>query len=261
MSTALRPIVLTFDTDWAPAFMLEAVLALLGDTPATFFVTDAVARDVCSAAPAGEIGLHPNFLPGSSHGETRREVLEHVLRLAPEARVVRGHNLFQDTTVLDLYAAYGLAADLSLLEYQNPAPRPFRYWNGLVRLPYNWGDDLATVLGEPRDDRGWLWASPVLVPTFHPVHVYLNTDTLDRYTALRNAGPMGELTPAQAAEHVNRERPGVRDVLVRLLSEIHRGERRAYTTSEFLATQPIAPWASAPFGSLTARHNPARADL
>ncbi len=242
MNTEPRPIALTFDTDWAPPFVIEEVLALLDGVPSTFFLTDGTAMKVLERAPNVELGVHPNFLPGSSHGTTRRQVLDTVMQLVPGAQVVKSHHLFQDATVLDLYVERGLHTDVSLLEYQNPTLRPFHYWNGLVRIPCNFRDDVACVRRETRDDQRWMWSASAVICSFHPIHVYLNTDTLERYAALRNQGGLVSIRPSVLADFVNRDTPGIRTVLTNLLGAISKGVFVPHTVSDLVCTLPLESW-------------------
>jgi hypothetical protein len=242
MSRESTALALTFDTDWAPPFVIQDVLNLLKGVPATFFVTDGAALRILRKAPDVELGIHPNFMPGSSHGSTRRQILQTVATLVPEARAVRSYNLVQDTTILDLYREYGLQSDLSLLEYRNPDVRPFQYWNGLVRLPYNFEDSVACTRGERQADHLWMRSASVLVCDFHPIHVYLNTDTMDRYAALRNQGALMTLKPNVLRPFVNVEAPGTRDLLLSLLQGVAEGAFVPHTVSGLMHELPVSSW-------------------
>lgn len=243
VSHSVPPIlVLTFDTDWAPPFMLQEVLDLLGDAPATFFVTDEAAVDCLRDHQNIELGIHPNFMPGSTHGSDRRQVLETLLGWVPDARSVRAHNLFQDTTVLNMYLDYGLQFDLTLLEYKNPNIRLFRYWNDLVRIPYNFEDDIACLRGEVDDWNRSYRTFPVLICDFHPVHVCLNSDTYERYVTLRSRLMLHEVTPCDVAPFTNLSTRGVRDILCELLSAISKGELIVADLDSLTKSVGISNW-------------------
>ena len=49
--------------------------------------------DSLAASGAVEVGLHPNFLPGSTHGRDLKSVIAHVCELYPRARCFRSHSL------------------------------------------------------------------------------------------------------------------------------------------------------------------------
>ncbi len=256
-------LLLTFDTDWVPPFFIEDVLSLVNDIPATFFVTDEAACKVLAGIPNVELGVHPNFMPGSSHGSKPREVLETVMKLVPGAQAVRSHRLFQFSAVLDLYVEYGINYDLTLIEYQNPSPRCFRYWNGLIRLPFNFEDDVALLRGESVEVPmpSWMRSASTLVCDFHPMHIYLNTEVMDRYVALRNRGSLQELSASDIEPFVNRKGPGTRNILSSLLEKVCSGEMTPFSISGLVQKLGAEPWATPNLGRLSSQCPLFRPDL
>jgi len=216
-----KEIVLTFDTDWAPPFIIEDIIELINDIPATFLLTDKAVQKVLKNVSNIEIGIHPNFMPDSSHGANRRQIIEHILNIVPEAQIVRAHNLVQDSTILNLYVEYGLLYDLSLLEYKNLYIKPFRYWNGLIRIPYNFEDDILCMLNENILPNKWLEKTQVLICDFHPIHVFLNSENLERYNTLRSQYDLNRIKPKVIDKFVNRETIGIRNLFIHLLQQIN----------------------------------------
>lgn len=208
---------LTFDVDWAPESCIQACvdLCLAHGVPATFFVTHPSPTLARLRGDARfELGIHPNFLSGSSHGHGLREVLDHVLECAPGARVMRTHALFQSSPLFALVAdAYPqLECDASLHLPGHSPLLPVDLYPGvsrrrLTRLPYLWEDD--TMFADPGWDWRWEFDRPGLVIyDFHPVHVALNAADMTPYNDLRRetAGtPLPSLAPAAWGHHV---RPG-----------------------------------------------------
>ena len=90
---------ITLDIDWAPDHVIDRIAAQLIDARvrATWFVThQSPAIDRLRARPdLFELGIHPNFLNQSTHGETPAEVLAHCMALVPDARSMRTHSLVQ----------------------------------------------------------------------------------------------------------------------------------------------------------------------
>jgi len=237
-------LVMTFDNDWAPPFIIEYTLNLLAGIPITFFVTGKAECKALERIPNVELGIHPNFMPNSSHGSNRRQVLETVMKLIPDAKIVRSHNLFQDSTVLDLYVEFGINYDLSLFEYKNPSPKPFCYWNSLVRLPYNFEDCVPCLLGEDfaKSIPPWMGSASLLVCNFHPIHIYLNTESIDRYNALRKLGPVGTLKAGEIEPFINRETFGTRNIVIALLEKVTTGEMMPLCATDLLQRQGIVAW-------------------
>jgi len=112
--TPLR-IAITFDIDWAPDWCVERCVSILDrfGVKATFFATHAseFLEEIKRRADMFEVGLHPNFHPGSSHGSGTAEVIEHCRGFAGTARSMRTHGLMQWS---NLYAL--IANDFNLSE-------------------------------------------------------------------------------------------------------------------------------------------------
>lgn len=135
----------TADLDWASESCIETLLDRFAerDVVPTLFVThDSPACRGAAAAGRAHLALHPNFLPGSSHGVSPEEVVAHVARFAPEARGSRSHAYADSTPIARALAAHGLIYDSSPMLALQPHLRPLRHWTGLVRLPVFWEDDV-----------------------------------------------------------------------------------------------------------------------
>ena len=184
--------ILTFDVDWAPDYMIDFVAELLLEAKvrSTWFVTHrSPAIDRLRKHPQlFELGIHPNFLPGSSHGDTPKEVLETCLAMTPEAQSLRTHSLVQSTPLLcEVMQSTGLTIDASLFLPGQTKVEPFRFeWAGhsLLRVPFHWEDDHEMAAAAPR------WTLPRGRSTgevfnFHPIHVYLNSGDMKAYGLLK----------------------------------------------------------------------------
>jgi putative ubiquitin-RnfH superfamily antitoxin RatB of RatAB toxin-antitoxin module len=188
---------LTVDMDWAHDDVMRDTHSILtaANVTSTWFVThDSPFITELRDDPNVELGIHPNFnqlLAGSqSHGHSALDVVERLLDFVPEAKSVRSHSLVQGSRILDAYRQSGLTHDATHFVEPSAAesPRPWRHWNGLVRVPLTWEDDVACIQtpGKPRTDtspaRG---AAGIRQLNFHPVHVFLNTEELGRYERTR----------------------------------------------------------------------------
>lgn len=186
MNTAI----LTFDTDWAPDFVIDAVAEMQRSygVPATWFVThESPAIDRLREEPElFELGIHPNFLPNSSHGTSVEEVLQHVMSIVPEAVSMRTHGVYQSGALLsevarstpvkiDSTTFLPLMPDLAPVIQHTPH-------GTLIRAPFIWSDDYEELRPPPR------WTTEILrklhglkVLLFHPMRVYLNVANADGY--------------------------------------------------------------------------------
>ena len=196
--------VLSLDLDWAPDEAIDAVAGILADrgVPATWLVThSSAAVDRLRDQPElFELGIHPNFLSGSTHGETVGDVLDHCLELVPDAVSMRTHALVQSTPILaEVLERTAIRVDLSLFlpQARNVAPVEYR-WRGrsLVRLPYVWEDDVELENGTLDAGLASILAAPGLkVFDFHPVHVFLNSTSMDAYRRVSGTLPDADLAP------------------------------------------------------------------
>ena len=229
-----RLIAITLDIDWAPDHAIDAVAGEMieRDVRATWFVTHASsAIDRLRDRPdLFELGIHPNFAPGSTHGETPEAVLDHCMALVPEARAMRTHGLVQSTALLALArertpirvdASLFLPGAASLAPIEYPlAPGP------IVRVPYLWEDDAEMLRPDPSWDAWGLatGAASLAVFDFHPIHVVLNSADMRAYEALKRR----ELDRATAGDvaALRHDGPGAGAAFAALLEGLAGGGRR-----------------------------------
>ncbi len=193
-------VALTLDIDWAPDFAIDFVADKLVEhqVRATWFVTHespAIIR-LKQYPELFELGIHPNFFPGSSHGASVDAVLRYCMALVPEAVSARTHGLLQSTRLLgQILAQTPIKIDVSLFLPHTPHLRPVEYpWEGhtLLRIPYFWEDDFEM---EYRTRARWD-LRPLMEETdglkifnFHPLLVLLNAINMEPIRALKQIIP------------------------------------------------------------------------
>jgi hypothetical protein len=187
---------LSIDIDWAHDEILADTIDLVEAyrVPVTWFVThDTPLLARLRSNPDFELGIHPNFnflLGGDDRaGRDAAEVLDRLLAIVPEAKSVRSHSTTQNSGLLDLFARRGLTHECnSFIPVQSGIElKPWRLWSELTRVPYLWEDDVACLYGPDGD---WpmsrlLGLRGIKVFDFHPVHIFLNTEHMDRYEKTR----------------------------------------------------------------------------
>jgi hypothetical protein len=167
--------VVTLDTDWVPAFVLDYVLSLLTsfNLPATVFCTSPYAlENISGITPA----LHPNLMADSSQGTSQTETLKNLKSLYPGACGVRTHRLYWHSSLYDLFAEHGVHYDSSVFMPLQAYLVPNSHL-GLTRFPIWWTDafhvlsgfDVSRFTPPGRDEPG------LKVLLFHPIHVYCNS--------------------------------------------------------------------------------------
>jgi hypothetical protein len=237
-------VVVTIDTDWAPDCTIDFVAdqLLAHQVCATWFVTHmspALAR-LQQYPDLFELGIHPNFLPHSTHGDTPEAVLHTCMALVPEASSMRTHDLVQSTSLLQQIVAQSrITTDVSLFLPHTPALRPVEYlWSGktFLRIPYFWADDYAMAQHAPC----WQLAPLLTIGAglkvfgFHPIHIYLNAADSQPYQALKQRTPkLADAASEVVQEHVQTgEGPGT--LFTELLTYLatHGPSRRIRDLSE-----------------------------
>lgn len=190
------PIALTFDIDWAPDFAIQKVVSILENynVPGTLFLTHpSVFIENLKDHPLIEFGIHPNFFPGSSQGQSLDEVLGYMLNLYPNTRAMRTHGLFQTSNLyFHIIKHYPqIRYDFSLYTPENPYLRIFNFEddenNYLTRVPYQWEDDLYFLpQANCSKDKNILFNyASYQIFDFHPIHVYLNSNSPLQYKKLK----------------------------------------------------------------------------
>jgi hypothetical protein len=92
----------TSDIDWASEAVMNEYFNLINpfEIHPTLFVTHK-STVIENNYKSGTIdrGIHPNFLPNSSHGNNFKEIIENCLTFAPESIGFRSHRLFDVTDI------------------------------------------------------------------------------------------------------------------------------------------------------------------
>ena len=224
--------VLTSDTDWASEFAIDSLVDFTtgaGITP-TVFVTHHSARLAAAAAKGDvELGIHPNFLPGSSHGADVDAVLAHVLALAPGTKLWRSHAFVDGTHVaLKLHQA-GIRIDSNLCLYMQQDLVPLEHWVGIRRFPVFWEDDVHWHRGGSWDFaryRDAFFAPGLKVVNVHPFIFALNIPGEATYTAVKGNIPKLD---AESAERLRFAGPGPADFLAALADSVRAQGLRWHT--------------------------------
>lgn len=182
---------LTFDIDWAPDWSVVQLLDELDRYHAqgTFFITHE--SDVVSEINrrGHGIGIHPNFLPNSSQGNSPLNIVDNLLKIAPNATALRTHALHQSNPLLQqIFTEFDqLKYDFSILMYKFPHLGWFDWKFGgadFKRINYNWEDDWA-FYDENFDWSRFMPWSDRMIFDFHPIHLALNSCKEDLYNALK----------------------------------------------------------------------------
>ncbi len=185
VSSTADDVCITLDVDWASDAALERALRWVGelDVPITLFCThptpllDTLDRDRV------ELAWHPNFLQPRDDAE----IVEEMARWFPGVAGVRAHALYFHSRLAPLYLLRGIRYLAHDLRFCVGGLAPVRHWSGLVDVPGFWEDDVHSLYfdGDFDPDRVDLERPGLKVFDFHPIHLALNTDRMERYEAAR----------------------------------------------------------------------------
>jgi hypothetical protein len=188
----------TVDVEWAAAEVLADLRRLFDEhgIRSTFFVTHAGVE-----TPGHERGLHPNFrrngdlyrsLSRSGVALSDEEVHTHIvsgtLAFAPEAKGLRTHSLYYDSTLLPLYRQLGLEYDCSYQMPLVPRLRPFWKQHDIIEIPTYYADHFDLMTAATGFDLAALSLDrPGLkVFDFHPNIIFLNANNAAQYAASKH---------------------------------------------------------------------------
>ena len=182
-----------------------------------------------------ELGIHPNFnnLLNETHSEKDAvAILDTIQSIVPDAVSVRSHSLFQSSRLYNLFRERGFEYDLNMFipNWSGIACQPYCEVNGIVRMPYFWEDDIHAYAIEQNIEMNWdtdrfLAVKSLKVFDFHPIHVFLNMENLERYEKSRVH--LRSINDLQLCVNEYNQ-PGTRTFLVNLISS---GKKSGY---EFL---------------------------
>jgi hypothetical protein len=224
--------VLTFDTDWVSQALLDCSLRLLeaAGVKATIFCTGPY--DLGSSG-LFEAGLHPNFLPDSTQGDSPEATMLFLRSLYPEAVGSRSHKYYWHSGIRPLLLRHDVTYDCSLLLIQQPHLRVYDHL-GLKRIATWWSDNIHLLHKEDftRFDLPGLHEPGIKVLDFHPIHVALNTPSLEWYRKVMSTlPPVSELT-GEIVDAVRHDGFGVATLLASVAERIVAGQGSGLTLRE-----------------------------
>ncbi|MGE5329816.1 MAG: polysaccharide deacetylase family protein [Deltaproteobacteria bacterium] len=222
---------LTFDIDWACDDVVNETLEILKDknVPATIFVThDSPILEKMKENKLIELGIHPNFnnlIDGETNGISASDIIELIKMIVPNAKAVRSHSLTQSSRIIDVFGKYGLTHEVNLFipEYSGIILKPYRSFNGIIRVPYKWEDSAQYLAIERGLETNWditrfLDKEGLKVFNFHPIHIFLNTEKSERYEKSRDV----HKDKFKLEKHRNFEDYGSKNFLIDLINEVQK---------------------------------------
>ena len=216
---------ISLDIDWAPDQLVDYSLELLEqyNLDATIFTTHKLAGGV----NGHEIGLHPNFNKLDTIG---REI-SNLKDIYPEAKGLRSHSLVFSSRHAEIYGKFGITYDSNYYLPSQDNIKPFLYHRNVLEIPFMFMDD-AYSAGQGRKP-GFTLADLSLdepgckVFVFHPIHIFLNTDSPARYLSAKKYYHQ----PRQLENFVN-PGAGIRTLFIELLEHVSARRIKTNTLGE-----------------------------
>ena len=223
-------VAVTLDVDWMPDFVIRYVAKLLLErrVKATWFVTHVspALEWLREHNDLFELGIHPSFKTGSTHGDDMTEVIDHCVSCVPEAVSARSHGLIQSDYLWRHYLdKTPIRFECSTFIGRVPVAYATRYyWNkrALIRVPFVYQDNMEMVAPDP------VWSATqflkktagVQMFNFHPRYIYTNAQTSRGLEAVRQANrSYTELTEADL-EPLRNDGIGARTMFLSLIDHL-----------------------------------------
>ena len=190
-------IYLTFDIDWASDEIIKEITEVLinNEIKSTWFVThkSSALEIFRERDDLFSLGIHPNFMKGSTQGKSEDEILKNLMKIVPEAKVIRTHGIFQygsllskivDVTPIKIDSSIFLPEmeNIQIIEHHTPQ-------GVLKRIPIFWADDHELL----KQSKGfnlskYISQNGLKVFLFHPIHIYLNSSNIKDYNSYKKNG-------------------------------------------------------------------------
>jgi hypothetical protein len=215
---------ITSDIDWSSEDVLKYAIDLFNEykVKVTYFATHRT-KLLENLNNDSEIGIHPNFnylLNGDTrYGKNYKDVISYYKQLYPNSVSVRSHSLTQSSFILDEFFKQGLKFDVNgLSPINNRYLIPFRILiNGIIKVPFMWEDDVHCQ-NKAKWDISIINGTGIKVLNFHPIHIFLNTEKMERYN---DARPYFQ-DYFRLKEFVNSKNYGTKNFLIDLLRFYNR---------------------------------------
>jgi len=233
--------VFTTDIDWASEYCIDRLLGDMvgkGVIPTAYATHKSPVLEKFQHNDGVKVGLHPNFLPGSSHGDDRLGVIDHITNLFPDAISFRSHCMVDDTHISIIMKEKGMLYDSNLCLYLQSNLVPLHHWTGIPRFPMFWADDIhwrrdGAFNLEPYED---IFFSPGLkIIGVHPFMYTLNLSDHDTYLNMKS-----HITTLnqKEAEQLRSSGPGSQTFLHQLIDRVHEKGFKFQTLDDVYQAYP-----------------------
>lgn len=213
-----KKIFLTFDNDWAHDDIIKDTVDLIEEFQvcATFFVTDDIPQlERIKRNSNLTLGIHPNFRPMLiGKGTSIHDEIDRCMQIVPEAISCRSHGVIQGGDISQAFIKRGIRFESNeSIPFQSGIKvKPYELNGPLIKLPYFWADEHEWLYDRNSDMSILLSEHDFCVFDFHPIHVFLNSESSEQYESTRAIHKI----PNELIKHRN-PGYGTRNKLIELL--------------------------------------------
>ena len=217
----LNNLILSFDIDWAPEFMIEDLLNITHKINLTIFNTHKSKILKTIDKNRISLGIHPNIQKNSSQGINALKVKNFVKKIG-NIEYLRFHLLGHSYRDLKFFANKGAKIDSSIMlinqNYLTPVYHPDI---DLVRVPYIWEDGMTLNFKTNIRNSLNLNSPGLKILNFHPIDVYLNTSSIEQRNMFKKSfKSVLNASKSEAEKFINKRNYGIRNFLIHILNLI-----------------------------------------
>lgn len=184
---------ITSDIDWASSYCISDFMNLMQSfeiLPTLFATHDDPIVNAYRYSSPNEVGIHPNFRIGSSHGADLVSVVNYMFKLFPNSKSFRSHAFYDSSDILLEMSKRGIRYDSNLCLYLQSNIIPLKLGiPGITRFPVFWEDDvhwLQTGGNWNVQDFKAMFTSPGLkIINVHPFIIAANIPSGDYYSNVK----------------------------------------------------------------------------
>lgn len=235
----------TSDIDWASEDVMKAYFDIIKtfDIKPTLFVThhsDIIEQEFINKKI--ERGIHPNFMNGSSHGNSYVEVAENCIKYAPESYGFRSHRAFDVTDITHLlrneYNYKYVSNQITILQQ---FIRPILHESGLINFPvfFEDGTHLYNQLDLKFKKYENLFITPGLkIISFHPMNFIFNSPTLPFMRQIKDSLTRDEYNNISSAtiERLRNKNMGIGNTVIDIIEYVLTNNLPVFSMNELYNT-------------------------
>ena len=217
--------ILSFDIDWAIDEVIDHTIQIIvkSDIKCTLFIThESPLLDNLKGHENIELAIHPNFNKFFTKEKNEiysspEDVLNQLKNYLPNVNISRSHSLTNSARWLSIYKRLNIKYLSNYVMFCQSDIQPFMHINGVVELPIFFADDgYLTILENNLLSKKYMMdkilsrSNGLKVFDFHPIHVALNTTSLQHYESTRDIHRSYNEIMDNRLKH---EKEGIEDIL------------------------------------------------